>query len=77
MDRTQAMAEYDRQFANLTNPSYALSNEHIETGPQGATASADYEITADNASPAGGTIDFSMVKSDGSLLIDALDIRAG
>src|SRR4051794_3620839 len=77
MDRSQALAEYQRQFANLSNPSYSLSNENIEAGPQGATATADYTISADNAEPASGTIAFAMVLRDGKLLIDAIDIRSG
>jgi hypothetical protein len=77
MNRAQAMREYDRQFAQLSNPTYRLTNQTIRPGFQGATASASYEISADNATPATGTIDFSMVLVGGKLLIDALDIRSG
>jgi hypothetical protein len=77
MGRIQALREYNRQFAQLTNPTYRLSNESIQAGVQGATASADYEISADNATPATGTISFSMVLVGDKLLIDALDIRSG
>jgi hypothetical protein len=77
MDRAQALAEYRRQFANLSNPNYALSNETVETGPQGATVTADYTVTADNADPASGSISFEILPVDGRLLINALDIRSG
>ena len=77
MNRSAALREYKRQFANLTNPNYSLSNENIQTGPNGATATADYEITADNATPASGSIAFSIVSDNGTLLIDAINIRSG
>jgi serine/threonine protein kinase len=77
MGRSAALTEYKRQFANLQNPGYSLSNESIETGPQGATATADYTITDGSKPPASGTIAFSMVVRDGKLLIDAINIRSG
>jgi serine/threonine-protein kinase len=77
MGRAAALAEYERQFAQLDNPTYTLSNIQIEAGPEGAVASADYEIQADGAEPAFGTIHFSLVLSgEDGLLIDALDIRS-
>jgi hypothetical protein len=77
MGRAQALDEYRRQFANLSNPHYALANESIETGPQGATATADYTITDGNSQPASGTIAFALTVTNGKLLIDAIDIRSG
>jgi hypothetical protein len=77
MDRGQALDEYRRQFRSLDNPNYSLSNETIETGPQGATVTADYNVTADNADPSSGSITFEILPVDGELKINALDIRSG
>jgi hypothetical protein len=77
MGRAAALREYARQFGNLTNPSYTLSNQQIKTEAEGATATADYTIDADNAQPASGTIGFAMVRRDGKLLIEAIAIRSG
>ena len=77
MDRAEALAEYERQFAQLSSPTYTLTNEQIEAGPEGAVVRADYEIRDDDGGePAVGTIEFSMVLTDDGLLIDALDIRS-
>jgi hypothetical protein len=78
MGRAEALAEYERQFAQLSDPTYTLSDIQIEAGPEGATAGATYEIRdGDGGEPAFGSIGFSMVLTDDGLLIDALDIRSG
>jgi hypothetical protein len=77
MARAAALREYARQFGNHTNPRYSLSNENISTGPQGATATADYTIAADNAQPASGRIGFAMVMRNGRLMIAAIEISSG
>jgi serine/threonine protein kinase len=77
MGRAAALEEYRRQFAQLSNPTYSLSNIQIEPGPAGAVARADYEISDDDGGePAFGSIEFSLVSTDDGLLIDALDIRS-
>jgi hypothetical protein len=76
MDRSAAMAEYDRQFSQLSNPSYTLTDVRISTGPSEATAEAGYTIEDANSTPASGTIKFHMVDHDGELLIDAIDIQS-
>jgi hypothetical protein len=76
MGRADALAEYQRQFDQLDNPRYNLTNVQIESGPNGAVADANYEIVADGAAPAFGTITFSLVSTDDALLIEALEARA-
>jgi hypothetical protein len=76
MDKSQALAEYDRQFARLSDPTYSMSNVRITTGGGEATADADYEIRDGSGPPATGTIEFHMRVHGNLLLIDALDIRS-
>jgi serine/threonine-protein kinase len=76
MDKPQALAEYDRQFARLSDPTYSLSNVRITTGGGAATANADYAIRDADGAPATGTIEFRMRVHGNLLLIDALDIRS-
>jgi hypothetical protein len=77
MNRSEAIAEYDRQFAQLSDPTYTLTNVQIKTGAGEASASASYEITdTSGGTPATGTIQFHMTVSGNALLIDALDIHS-
>jgi serine/threonine-protein kinase len=76
MGRAEALREYQRQFDQLDNPRYNLSNVQIESGPNGAVAEANYEIAADGAAPAFGTITFSLVSYDDGLLIETVEARA-
>jgi ketosteroid isomerase-like protein len=77
MNRSEAIAEYDRQFAQLSDPTYTLTNVEIAAGTGEASASASYEITdGSGGEPATGTIEFHMTVSGDLLLIDALDIHS-
>jgi hypothetical protein len=76
MGRAQALREYQRQFDQLDNPRYNLTNVQIEAGPAGAVAEANYEIVADGAAPAFGTITFHLVSTDDALLIESLEAQA-
>jgi hypothetical protein len=74
-DKSQAIAEYERQFDTLTSPVYTLEGLTITPGDP-ATADGDYTITAANAEPATGSISFRLRKEGGQVLIERIDIDA-
>jgi hypothetical protein len=59
----QAIQTYKKQFSELVNPSYTLSNVYITPGTGQATASATYGITSQNGTVT-GTIDFHMTEEE-------------
>jgi hypothetical protein len=71
-DLSQALKSYRSQFANLSNPSYSLTN--ITYQPSRATATASYSITSDRGT-VGGRIAYHFVRAGGRLLIDELSIQ--
>jgi hypothetical protein len=70
----QAVATYQRQFGEQTNPSYKLSNVSIQPGAGEATASARYTITNQNGTLTGSIV-FHLIEENGQLLIDKLTIE--
>jgi hypothetical protein len=51
-----------------------LSGVIVTPGQGQASAQGDYQITAAGKTPATGTIRFHLVDSNGSLLIDEIDL---
>jgi hypothetical protein len=70
----QALATYQHQFAEQTNPSYKLSSVSIQPGAGEATASAHYGITNQNGTLTGSIV-FHLTEENGQLLIDKLTIE--
>jgi hypothetical protein len=74
-DRAQAIATYREQFAQLNNPTYALSEPQIDREPGSATATGRYRITSSSGTVT-GDIQFELVDSDGHLVIERLAIQS-
>lgn len=70
----QALATYQRQFGEQTNPSYKLSNVSIQPGAGEAAASARYSVTNQNGALTGSIV-FHLIEENGQLLIDKLTIE--
>jgi hypothetical protein len=73
-DRDQAIATYRKQFAQLSNPTYALSGLKITTEPGAATVRGRYTIRSSNGT-VGGRITYRLVESDGHLVIERLEVQ--
>lgn len=73
--RAQAIETYRRQFSQLTNPTYSLSDLQIGTEPGAATATGRYRIASDSGTVT-GNIEFQMAQVDGDLLIQRLEVVA-
>lgn len=72
----QAVATYEQQFSELSNPEYRLSGVKIEPGQGEASAGAVYTITSDNNSvPTTGSIGFHLIANGEQLLIDNITIE--
>ncbi len=72
-DLTEAMHTYEKQFSELTEPRYTLSNIKVEPGTGEASAGADYSISSQNGTVT-GSIGFHLVESEGRLLIDSIQV---
>jgi hypothetical protein len=72
-DRTAALATYQHQFDQLTNPHYSLTGIQYATGRGKGSAAGTYTITSD-AGRSGGSIEFHFVLRGGLLLIDAIRV---
>lgn len=72
-DRDAALATYQQQFDQLTNPQYSLTNIQYATGRGEGSAAGTYVITS-AAGRTGGTIEFHFVARGGRLLIDAIRV---
>jgi hypothetical protein len=72
-DRAAALATYQQQFDQLTNPQYRLSNIAYTTGRGEGSAVGGYVITSD-AGQSRGIIAFAFVVRGGRLLIDAIKV---
>lgn len=73
-DLGAAVATYEHQFSELHEPSYSLSETHVEPGSGEATARASYSISSQNGTVT-GQITFHLVEQDEKLLIDRLEIE--
>lgn len=75
-DRAPAKAVYRRQFAQLTNPAYVLSQVDVhDATTDTAVADARYAITSD-AGTVRGAITFDLTRADdGGLRIEALHVQ--
>lgn len=73
-DLTQAIHTYEKQFSQLKEPSYTLSNIDVEPGTAEATAGADYSITSQNGTVT-GSISFHFSEQENRLLIDSITVR--
>jgi hypothetical protein len=72
-DLTQAIHTYEKQFSQLKEPSYSLSNIKVEPGTAEATAGADYSITSQNGTVK-GAISFHLIEQENRLLIDSITV---
>ena len=66
--RSEALASYARQFSQLSNPTYTISDLSITAKPSVASASGHYRITSDAGTVTGG-IQLRMAVTGGKLLI--------
>lgn len=73
-DLSQALATYRKQFSELRNPQYTLSEVNIQPAVGEATATANFSITSQNGT-VGGSITFHLTGQEGKLLIDKLTIE--
>jgi protein kinase-like protein len=73
-DRSQAIADYRRQFAELTNPSYRLSELRQRKRAGAVTVSGRYAIASASGTTTGRVV-FDLVKRDGRVAIRRLEIR--
>lgn len=69
---TEALAEYQRQFAALVAPHYVLDNVSYDATADDARAGATYSITSAEAPESTGSIGFHLSRSRDGLLIDAI-----
>jgi hypothetical protein len=72
-DLEAALATYQRQFGELSKPTYRLSSENVQPGNGEANATADYSISSQKGTVT-GSIAFHFVEQEGKLLIDKLSI---
>ncbi len=72
-DLAEAMKTYEKQFSELTEPRYTLSNIKVEPGTGEATAGANYSISSQNGTVT-GSIGFHLVESEGRLQIDSIQV---
>jgi hypothetical protein len=72
-DFSEAMRTYEKQFSELTEPRYTLSNVKVEPGTGEASAGADYSISSQNGTVT-GAIGFHLVEHEGRLLIDSIHV---
>jgi ketosteroid isomerase-like protein len=72
----QVLAEYQRQFDALDYPVYTLSSVEISLEGDGASVSADYAITSDNAGEADGSVVLHVVQGDSGPLIDSIEAES-
>jgi hypothetical protein len=72
-DRDAALATYQRQFDQLTNPQYSLTNIQYASGRGEGSAAGTYVITS-AAGRTRGSIEFHFVVRGGRLLIDAVRV---
>ncbi len=73
-DLSAALATYERQFSELRNPRYSLSEISVQPGADEATATAHYSISSQNGR-VGGSITYHLVEQTERLLIDKLRIE--
>jgi hypothetical protein len=73
-DLAAAVATYEHQFGELKNPTYSLSETHVEPGSGEASATARYSITSQNGTVT-GSITFHLSEQNEKLLIDKLTIE--
>jgi len=69
-----ALATYKRQFSELQQPTYSLSEISVEPGSGEANATAQYSISSQNGTVT-GSISYHLVEQDERLLIDRLRIE--
>jgi hypothetical protein len=72
-NRDAALATYQRQFDQLTNPHYSLTGIQYAAGRGEGSAAGTYAITS-AAGRTGGSIEFHFVLRGGGLLIDAIRV---
>ena len=72
--RSQAIAAYRSQFAQLQNPSYRLSGLRQRTRPGAATVSGRYAIASASGTTTGRIV-FQLAERGGRLVIRRLDIQ--
>ena len=72
-DRNAALATYQHQFDQLTNPQYSLNGIQYASGRGEGSAAGAYVITS-GAGRTGGSIEFHFVLRGGRLLIDAIRV---
>ncbi len=73
-DAATAIATYERQFSELKEPSYTLSETNVEPGSGEATASAQYSITSQNGTVT-GSITFHLIAQEEKVLIDKITVK--
>jgi hypothetical protein len=71
--RDAALATYQQQFDQLTNPQYQLSGLQYQSVPGGGTAEGSYVITS-SAGQSQGRIGFVFEVRDGLLLINGIRV---
>jgi hypothetical protein len=72
-DLEEAINTYEKQFSELKEPSYTLSNIEVQPATAEATAKAAYSITSQNGR-VGGAISFHLVEQEQRLLIDSITV---
>lgn len=72
-DLSEALATYEKQFAQLQDPTYELSTPEVSTEEGGAAATATYSITSQNGT-VGGNVTFHLVPKGSGVGIDQLTI---
>lgn len=73
-DRAGALDTYAKQFQQLSNPRYGLSDVRYRDGETTGQASGNYRITSDSGVNT-GRIAFRFTAQDGSVLIDRILIE--
>jgi hypothetical protein len=73
-DLSAALATYERQFSELRNPRYSLSEISVKPGVDEATGTARYSISSQNGTVR-GSITYHLVEQNEQLLIDRLRIE--
>lgn len=73
-DRREAIAEYRRQFKVLEAPRYEFVDQQIVSSGDDADVFAHYEIASANTETTSGAIDFHVIRHEGELAIDRIEI---
>jgi Protein of unknown function (DUF2510)/SnoaL-like domain len=73
-DRSEALTTYRKQFSQLHEPSYELTEREVTQEEGGATAQARYSITSQNGT-VGGTVTFHLVPNGSGVGIDTIKVE--